>query len=355
MRCGRCKQAHYCTRDCQMIHWKAHKHVCIPCLGICTRCKEMVYSLSASCTVEHPAHLQEKKELVHTPHGTFCFFFCKACNARYKRAQKFPTDETPIFCCEIIGANKHCYQGKHTLGTMNPMDLRQHYKDACVLFSSQMDKNVLKNPQVTPNLRVLKIISSKYYFDDSIDIKFSKISLPNLEELHFVEVNLVKLILTNDNNPLLQKLILNTPTIESKPKYAIQCASLKHVSIYSWGPGEYTWVNDMLFHAVNLEIFDSYKLQVRYLDFQPKKICSIRLERSEKLKLLKIHSPFLQTLDLRGTSNLVEVIFEDQKDPRNTEVFSMHPLTVLINTSVFPISVKEQIMQNPRVVFFESG
>jgi len=27
-RCSKCKQAWYCSRDCQLRHWKAHKAVC---------------------------------------------------------------------------------------------------------------------------------------------------------------------------------------------------------------------------------------------------------------------------------------------------------------------------------------
>ena len=27
--CSKCKEAHYCSRDCQVAHWKSHKRVCV--------------------------------------------------------------------------------------------------------------------------------------------------------------------------------------------------------------------------------------------------------------------------------------------------------------------------------------
>ena len=31
MRCGKCKQVHYCGRECQRQHWAAHKQECAGC------------------------------------------------------------------------------------------------------------------------------------------------------------------------------------------------------------------------------------------------------------------------------------------------------------------------------------
>ena len=27
--CSKCKEAHYCSRECQVVHWKSHKSICV--------------------------------------------------------------------------------------------------------------------------------------------------------------------------------------------------------------------------------------------------------------------------------------------------------------------------------------
>ena len=44
MRCGQCKSAWYCTRDCQKQHWSIHK----------SQCKALALTLLASATAAEP-------------------------------------------------------------------------------------------------------------------------------------------------------------------------------------------------------------------------------------------------------------------------------------------------------------
>lgn len=237
-------------------------------------------------------------------------FGCKACGGHYTRScvrNGFTQAPPAVQDMPITRGPSWCYRGPHTVKPLPDWDQRRICNDVVTLSSSPDLQNKIDALDGNENVRVLKICSTGL-FDDDTKPKLA-IRLPNLEEVQFLDIEMVQIKLTPELTPKVRKVWMQNPTQEDEPDFTILLPELRDFSCYYWGPGNYEWVVNMLQAATKLERFDSYKLRVGYLRFASNHLQSIRLHRAELHQRIELWAPRLTNLDVQAAYDLEEIEF----------------------------------------------
>jgi len=270
--------------------------------AICTRCREVIPSLTAVCRVPHPGHLQEGCGSSFGPAAEHSFG-CRACGEAYTKSSS--NFECPLSKMPITEGPKWCYEGHHTAKPLSEDDDRRVWKDVVVLTSGRDLQEQVAALDGNEQVRVLKIRSEGFF--DSETKLWIDIRMPNVEELMVEDVGMVKLVLTKRLTPKIRKIWMQNPALEGEPPdFTIDCPELRDFSCYFFGAGDRKWIDKMLAKATKLETFDSYKLMVRHLKFASNHLKSIRVHRAEVLRRIDLWAPRLTILDVQAAYDLQE-------------------------------------------------
>ena len=301
----------YCGVEHQKEDRKRHKVECFPAGATCTRCLEVIPSPPGMCRVPHPNHLRQDQGSMFGGGAAKYNFSCGACSGFYTLKGKPNVNLKDL---PIVAGPKYCFEGSHTVKSLNESDQRRVFDDV-VVISGDLDTMQEKIDALDGNekVKVLKLTRGGAYYDSEKSIKLA-VSLLSLEEVILEDVNMTKIVLNNELTPNVKKLWMQNPSESEDPDFHIVCPLLEEISIYYWGPGHYKWLADMLGAAKSLKRFDSYKLRVSHLGFASNHLKSIRLHRAELLERIDLWAPRLVDLNVQAAYDLNEIHFLKKHD-----------------------------------------
>ena len=232
---------------------------------------------------------------------------CGACDNVFKTQRRQNEDNHTI-----VEGPQLCFGGNHTLNSLPDSDKRKIWNDV-VLIDGKSDHDLQVkiehelSPEKQAGVVILQIMGC---------LKPATIChhLTNLTTLRLFEVgdpinnvSNFKLHLTADLTPKLSDLELRS--VPDKCDFKVVLPTLRKFSIDHFAPGhpdgDTGSINRMLAAATELEIFDAFKLwNVEELNFSSNHLKSIKLHRSESLRVLSIWAPNLEHLNLQGCYSL---------------------------------------------------
>lgn len=318
--CSKCKQVYYCCAEHQRQDWKSHKAACKAFCeaggaagpsseqapepsgggGTCARCLEPCGK--GKCCVPHPVHLREFGGGFYGAGGMQFSYACGACSQSYTEVTPSGSTAPP----KITGA-VWCFDGRHSAGPLPAGDKRRVFRNAVTLTAgANLQRQIDELPADT---EILNIVSTGT-FDDKNRVALAR-PLPNLTELHLVDVAFSRVVLTAETTPKLHTLQMQN--VPESCELEVVLPELRDVTVHYWG-GDAGVMERMLQAATKLEEFDSYKLwSNNELTFASAALRSINLHRADTLGSLTVWAPNLVNLNLQARKGVALHSAHDQQ------------------------------------------
>mmetsp|Transcript_17316 Transcript_17316/g.24225 ORF Transcript_17316/g.24225 Transcript_17316/m.24225 type:complete len:391 (+) Transcript_17316:212-1384(+) len=310
----------------------------------CLRCLQHIGGRGRCCVAHSISHRRDDGHVVDDRAITQKFF-CYACKKNYSVIYRRARNGT--FTRKMKGA-EFCFRGRHTRKPIADDDRRRVISQEVNLHAGpelqqQIDDLALSNQSI----QRLNIASDGYYDTKqkpiSIEMKF-----PRLRHLTLIDIPVGNLKLNEVLTPNLEHLELKN--IGNECDMEITLPKLRNACIHFWaGPSKV--INDMLRVAVNLEVFETYKLWIDKLTFGSNVLHTIDLHRADKLRELLIWAPSLRTLNLQGCMKLDNIQFLRRHQLRRKLPLTFsnkNPLTVQMKHSRVSARAMDTLGKHPR-------
>lgn len=256
----------------------------------------------------------------------------------------------------LLSGPRYCYEGEHTKARLAKGDARRVQPFTVhITQSSSLQAEIDAVPKDTVCLVVTNAIGNKE--QDGEKWTFEK-NLPNLRELRLDNVKFSRLVLDDALTPELRK--LRFVNLGDECDVRVRCAKLKDLTIHYLEPSQgergSEAIREMLSHAIKLERFDSYKLQMNEpLEFASNKLESIYIHRSDGMEGLRLWAPTLRELKLQANYRIEFVEFVDDHPLKSSLPADHAPpkLEVTTMNCNLPPEVRRQIQAHPTAVMKE--